>query len=129
MTIRYWLSLQNGTPIGQLVISGFPPEGYEIGYKGQSYRILKGMLRDPAGRNIVVGEGQLTVELVARGADAPDFTALPIREAREAFERGYLAAQIARFGGNISRMAAFIGMERTSLHRKVNHPTAKAGGF
>jgi len=45
--------------------------------------------------------------------------ALPLREAREAFERDYLAAQMARFGGNISRTAAFVGMERSALHRKI----------
>jgi two-component system nitrogen regulation response regulator NtrX len=45
--------------------------------------------------------------------------ALPLREAREIFERDYLVAQINRFGGNISRTAAFIGMERSALHRKL----------
>ena len=44
---------------------------------------------------------------------------LPLREAREIFERDYLLAQINRFGGNISRTAAFIGMERSALHRKL----------
>jgi two-component system nitrogen regulation response regulator NtrX len=45
--------------------------------------------------------------------------ALPLREARELFERQYLDAQVSRFGGNISRTAAFIGMERSALHRKL----------
>jgi len=45
--------------------------------------------------------------------------ALPLREAREMFERDYLLAQVGRFGGNISRTAAFIGMERSALHRKL----------
>jgi DNA-binding NtrC family response regulator len=40
-------------------------------------------------------------------------------EAREVFEREYLVAQISRFGGNISRTAEFIGMERSALHRKL----------
>ena len=44
---------------------------------------------------------------------------LPLREAREIFEREYLMAQINRFGGNISRTASFIGMERSALHRKL----------
>ena len=44
---------------------------------------------------------------------------LPLREAREAFEREYLLAQINRFGGNISRTAHFVGMERSALHRKL----------
>jgi two-component system nitrogen regulation response regulator NtrX len=44
---------------------------------------------------------------------------MPLREAREAFEREYLRAQISRFGGNISRTAEFVGMERSALHRKL----------
>ena len=45
--------------------------------------------------------------------------ALPLREARELFEKQYLVAQINRFGGNISRTAEFVGMERSALHRKL----------
>ena len=44
---------------------------------------------------------------------------LPLREAREIFERRYLESQVARFGGNISRTAHFVGMERSALHRKL----------
>ncbi|MDR2857219.1 MAG: sigma-54 dependent transcriptional regulator [Novosphingobium sp.] len=44
---------------------------------------------------------------------------VPLREARETFEREYLKVQIRRFSGNISRTAAFIGMERSALHRKL----------
>jgi two-component system nitrogen regulation response regulator NtrX len=51
------------------------------------------------------------------GADR--IIALPLRDAREVFEREYLNAQIMRFGGNISRTANFIGMERSALHRKL----------
>ena len=43
----------------------------------------------------------------------------PLREAREAFEREYLITQINRFGGNISKTANFVGMERSALHRKL----------
>jgi two-component system, NtrC family, nitrogen regulation response regulator NtrX len=54
------------------------------------------------------------------GAVGPErIIALPLRDAREVFEREYLNAQILRFGGNISRTAAFIGMERSALHRKL----------
>jgi two-component system, NtrC family, nitrogen regulation response regulator NtrX len=53
------------------------------------------------------------------GQGGEHLMALPLREAREAFEREYLAAQINRFGGNISRTAEFIGMERSALHRKL----------
>jgi two-component system nitrogen regulation response regulator NtrX len=44
---------------------------------------------------------------------------LPLRDAREIFEREYLTAQVHRFGGNISRTAEFVGMERSALHRKL----------
>src|SRR3546814_16762948 len=44
---------------------------------------------------------------------------LPLRDAREVFEREYLLAQVNRFGGNISRTATFIGMERSALHRTL----------
>jgi two-component system nitrogen regulation response regulator NtrX len=45
--------------------------------------------------------------------------AVPLREARENFEREYLKVQIRRFSGNISKTASFIGMERSALHRKL----------
>jgi two-component system nitrogen regulation response regulator NtrX len=44
---------------------------------------------------------------------------LPLRDAREVFEREYLMAQVTRFGGNISKTAEFVGMERSALHRKL----------
>jgi two-component system nitrogen regulation response regulator NtrX len=57
---------------------------------------------------------------------------LPLREARELFEREYLLTQINRFGGNISRTATFVGMERSALHRKLKSlgvvTTSKTGG-
>jgi len=52
-------------------------------------------------------------------ADSSELMGLPLREAREIFEREYLVAQVARFGGNISRTAEFVGMERSALHRKL----------
>lgn len=53
---------------------------------------------------------------------------LPLRDARERFEREYLNVQITRFGGNISRTAAFIGMERSALHRKLKSLGVDAPG-
>ncbi|MES1197172.1 MAG: sigma-54 dependent transcriptional regulator [Pseudomonadota bacterium] len=53
---------------------------------------------------------------------------LPLRDAREKFEREYLNVQITRFGGNISRTAAFIGMERSALHRKLKSLGVDAPG-
>lgn len=58
-----------------------------------------------------------------RSALAPDLgndiMSMPLREARECFERHYLTAQINRFAGNISKTSNFIGMERSALHRKL----------
>ena len=48
-----------------------------------------------------------------------ELISMPLREAREHFERAYLQAQLQRFGGNISRTANFVGMERSALHRKL----------
>ena len=44
---------------------------------------------------------------------------VPLKEAREHFEKKYLSTQLKKFGGNISKMAKFIGMERSALHRKL----------
>jgi two-component system nitrogen regulation response regulator NtrX len=54
--------------------------------------------------------------------------ALPLRDAREHFEREYLQAQIQRFGGNISRTANFVGMERSALHRKLKSLGVETSG-
>ena len=53
------------------------------------------------------------------GEAGAEMMALPLREARGVFERQYLEAQVMRFGGNISRTAGFVGMERSALHRKL----------
>jgi two-component system, NtrC family, nitrogen regulation response regulator NtrX len=55
----------------------------------------------------------------ASAAGSMQMIAMSLRDAREHFEREYLAMQITRFGGNVSRTAAFIGMERSALHRKL----------
>ncbi len=92
---------------------------------------------------ILGGEGEdiVAAELLGDGGDGRGAdgggrisavqVGLPLREARELFERDYLIAQINRFGGNISRTASFIGMERSALHRKLkslNVTTATLGG-
>lgn len=66
--------------------------------------------------------GELPNNAVAQDENGPSqktFAMLPLREAREMFERDYLMAQINRFGGNISKTANFVGMERSALHRKL----------
>ena len=65
----------------------------------------------------------LPPEITGRGDDSDagvgTLMGVPLREARESFEREYLRVQIRRFSGNISKTAAFIGMERSALHRKL----------
>ncbi len=56
-----------------------------------------------------------------------EFLGLPLRDAREEFERQYLGAQVTRFGGNISRTANFVGMERSALHRKLKSLGVQGG--
>lgn len=83
-------------------------------------------------RVLILGEsaGEITAaELPGSDSGTPDdenrvvlsssLATLPLREARELFEREYLLTQINRFGGNISRTANFVGMERSALHRKL----------
>ena len=53
------------------------------------------------------------------GSPSADVMSLPLREARDLFETQYLQSQLLRFGGNISRTAGFVGMERSALHRKL----------
>jgi two-component system nitrogen regulation response regulator NtrX len=62
---------------------------------------------------------EVATTAVAGSVGPERIIALPLRDAREVFEREYLTSQIMRFGGNISRTAAFIGMERSALHRKL----------
>lgn len=71
-----------------------------------------------------IGVDDLPPELVqdanaALDIHAADYVTLPLRDARERFERAYLKAQLERFGGNVSRTAQFVGMERSALHRKL----------
>ncbi len=102
-------------------------------------------LRNVIERVLILGDNSGTIEarelpgqdvstdsggrLVLGGAMAT----LPLREAREVFEREYLLTQINRFGGNISRTAGFVGMERSALHRKLKSlgvvGASKGGGL
>ena len=88
-------------------------------------------LRNVVERTIILApaqhEGAIELDMLpAEAAGGTDDVGLssaimgaPLREARENFEREYLKIQIKRFSGNISRTAAFIGMERSALHRKL----------
>jgi len=83
------------------------------------------LIMAPGGASDPIRADMLPPEI---GANAPallnidptaDIMGLPLREARDLFETQYLQAQLLRFGGNISRTAQFVGMERSALHRKL----------
>ena len=89
-------------------------------------------LRNVVERVLILGDGTGPIEAKelpgeGGGGEAEDgrvvlagsLATMPLREAREIFEREYLLTQINRFGGNISRTATFVGMERSALHRKL----------
>ena len=92
--------------------------------------LILGESSDPIEARDLPGQGEVLPEdgrITLTGGLAP----LPLREARELFEREYLLTQINRFGGNISRTASFVGMERSALHRKLKSlgvvTTSKSG--
>ena len=75
--------------------------------------------REPIRADMLPAEIGAIAPAVVRWDKGGEIMTLPLRDAREVFEREYLLAQITRFGGNISRTAAFVGMERSALHRKL----------
>ncbi|WP_397403401.1 sigma-54-dependent transcriptional regulator [Phenylobacterium sp.] len=79
--------------------------------------LASGAPSDPITADMLPQEASVQDSSSSLGAER--IIALPLREAREVFERDYLTAQMLRFSGNISRTAGFIGMERSALHRKL----------
>jgi two-component system nitrogen regulation response regulator NtrX len=79
--------------------------------------LASGELGEPITADMLPAEAMVSEQATSLGTER--MIALPLREAREVFEREYLNAQMLRFSGNISRTAAFIGMERSALHRKL----------
>jgi two-component system nitrogen regulation response regulator NtrX len=61
----------------------------------------------------------LQENIISKSDNNIDLMSIPLREAREIFERQYLAAQMSRFNNNISKTSIFVGMERSALHRKL----------
>jgi len=101
-------------------------QGYDWpGNVRQMHNVIETLLiMAPDDRSKSVGLDLLPAEIqnISRHSarsDMEQLLALPLRGAREEFEREYLETQLHRFNGNISRMAAFIGMERSALHRKM----------
>jgi two-component system, NtrC family, nitrogen regulation response regulator NtrX len=78
-----------------------------------------GESREPLRADMLPAEIGSIAPTVVKWDKGGEIMTLPLRDAREVFEREYLLAQVTRFGGNISRTAAFVGMERSALHRKL----------
>lgn len=74
---------------------------------------------DPIRADMLPPDVNAATPSVLKWEKGGEIMTLPLRDAREMFEREYLLAQVTRFGGNISRTANFIGMERSALHRKL----------
>ncbi|MEQ9447396.1 MAG: helix-turn-helix domain-containing protein, partial [Rhodospirillaceae bacterium] len=78
-----------------------------------------GSVLDPIRAEMLPSEINKQSPQMLRLQRSDEIMTLPLREAREMFEREYLMAQVVRYGGNISRTADFVGMERSALHRKL----------
>jgi two-component system, NtrC family, nitrogen regulation response regulator NtrX len=78
-----------------------------------------GETSEPVRADMLPNEITAIAPSVVKWDKGSEIMTLPLRDAREVFEREYLLAQVTRFGGNISRTAAFVGMERSALHRKL----------
>ena len=75
--------------------------------------------KTPITANMLPPELILSTPSTLRADLSNEIMSLPLKKAREIFERQYLESQVSRFGNNISRTASFIGMERSALHRKL----------
>ena len=99
--ISYRMFLKDGTEVGRASVPGYIPWGYKISF-------------------FILNHNYVTVEPVNSNTEGePDYTSLPIKEARALFERGYFAAQLCRFDGNMCRTAEFVGMHTSALYRKM----------
>ena len=87
-----------------------------------------------AGESTMIKSEMLPPEILNNGValykpeSNTDMMSMPLRDAREVFERQYLSAQMNRFNNNISKTSAFVGMERSALHRKLKLLNIHAGG-
>jgi two-component system nitrogen regulation response regulator NtrX len=87
--------------------------------------VIERALLSASGKSVQLGldvlplEVQGIVPMIVNQERTEEILSLPLKKARDFFERQYLLAQVERFGGNISRTAEFVGMERSALHRKL----------
>jgi two-component system nitrogen regulation response regulator NtrX len=130
-TIEYFLdqiSLQTGLPkrvIGEDALAVLQSHDWPGNVRQLRNNIERLMILASGEPDAVVTASMLPSEVgtmvppTPNGSGGEQLMGMALREAREVFERQYLMAQISRFGGNISRTAEFIGMERSALHRKL----------
>lgn len=121
------LSMQSGIPLCQFSAGALAAmQNYQWpGNVRQLRNVIEWVMIMNGGKADITAD-QLPPELRAMPASSAndsalgmDLIAVSLREAREIFERDYLVSQIRRFGGNISKTAQFVGMERSALHRKL----------
>ena len=117
---------QNFREIGKDAIAALQSYDWSGGNVRELRNVIERMLIMASDESeLPIGTECLPEEIVSGGSTSSDSSfgaeiiGLPLREARKKFERDYLLAQVTRFGGNISRTASFIGMERSALHRKL----------
>ena len=128
--ITYWLFTTDEIYLGQTSSPVCIIDGCKINYKGRRYLVVDSELRASSG-HALLNEGHLIISRIddgpkldvspeANDGDRVDYAALPIRAATREFQRRYIAAQVSRFSGNVTRMALHMGMERSALHRKMS---------
>ena len=117
---------QASREIGEDAIAALQSYDWSGGNVRELRNVIERMLiMAPEESETAIGTDSLPDEITSGGSSERDSNygaeviGLPLREARKIFERDYLLAQVTRFGGNISRTANFIGMERSALHRKL----------
>jgi len=128
---RYFIerfSISNGLPIRKmgedaiatLQASNWPGNVRQLRNVIEQIMILaEGDKSAPITSDMIPADAGAAHSVMAGNKDNTEIMSMPLRDARERFEKEYLEAQVNRFGGNISRTAAFIGMERSALHRKL----------
>ena len=102
-----------------LLMANWPGNVRQLRNVIESLLIMTPEREDGAITADMLGEVRQTSPAPVLFHDSSEVMSLGLREARAAFERKYLLTQLARFGNNISRTAAAVGMERSALHRKL----------
>ena len=127
---KFWIILDNGVKTGTLrfinedayaILESYHWPGNIRQLRNLIDRIL--IMHDENSKEIKINASKIPLDMgeinTTNSQGKSNFLTLPMKEAREIFEKNYLLSQIKRFNGNISKVAAFVGMERTALYRKL----------